>query len=71
MEKYTKYEFIQNTKNKELNKLFENPSYEEIEAHKNNHSKQGGYAESKTLDLVFIIAVLVMVVSYILFKVVS
>ena len=71
MEKYTKYEFIQNTKNKELNTLFENPSYEEIEAHKNKTNNQGGYAESKSLDLVFIIAVLVMIVSYILFKVVS
>ena len=66
MEKYTKYEFIQNTKNKELNDLFENPSYEDIEAHKNKTTNKGGYAES-----VFIIAVLVMFVSYILFKVVS
>ena len=72
MKKYTKYEFIQNTNNKELNDLFEKPSYNDIDDKKNTNSlDEGGYAEINSLDIISIIAVIGMIISFLLFKVVS
>ena len=72
MKRYKKYEFIQNTNNKELNDLFENPSYNEIEEKKNSNSlDEGGYAEVNSLDIMSVIALIGMIISFLLFKVVS
>lgn len=72
MKRYTKYEFIENTNNKELNDLFENPSYEEISSKDNNELLgQEGYANVAYFDMFAIIAVLGMIISFLIFKVVS
>ena len=72
MKRYTKYEFIENTNNKELNDLFENPTYEEISKKENNELLgQEGYANVAYFDMFAIIAVLGMIISFLIFKVVS
>ncbi len=70
MKRYKKYEFIENTNNKELNNLFENPSYEEIEK-MNNRSNEEGYADINSIDIIAIIAVIGMIISFLVSRVVS
>ena len=71
MKKYTKYEFIENNNNKELQELFQNPSYDQIEDLKNPKSNENGYTETLTLNIIVSIAIIGMILSFILFKVVS
>lgn len=70
MKRYRKYEFIENTNNKELNNLFENPSYEDIEKMKNK-SNEEGYADINSIDIIAIIAVIGMIISFLVSRVVS
>ena len=70
MKRYRKYEYIENTNNKELNNLFENPSYEDIEKMKNK-SNEEGYADINSIDIIAIIAVIGMIISFLVSRVVS
>ena len=70
MKRYRKYEFIENTDNKELNDLFENPSYDEIE-NTNKRNTEEGYADINSIDIIAIIAFIGMIVSFLVFRVVS
>ena len=71
MEKYKKYEFIENTNNKELYSLFKKPNYNEIEALKKETLDQRGFLVVSSIDLIFIMSFIGMILSFIVFKMVS